>query len=314
MINLNCIVNFLHKKNYKVFYLAFLRIAICIFLLSTILMNWSSMDTLYSRSSFVTHDPNLFSKLPSGTFQFIQQYYLIFILTYILVILLNFTGIGKGFTMLLLFLMFDVNQKMTVPFVIGGDKMIGNIILFLIFADSYEYFSLHRQHSIRNRKRQLKDLLSNLAAFSIMLQLCFAYFSSAVAKLSDPIWLNGEAVYYALQIERFMGTPYNKWIAQHRLLVVFASYLVLLIELLFPFLIWIKKLRLTFLIAGFLLHASLYIFLMIYGFQIVFVLIYGLFLPNDLLLKYAHKINSFFGGKQGALTRYIGLANNTNQI
>jgi len=216
------------------------------------------------------------------------------IIPYIGVLGLNIMGIGRWVTGLALFIMVDLLQKMNMSVINGGDKMAKLILLYLVIADSYQYFAWQNKKKEANeKKKKLRNLLSNLAALSIMLQLCVAYFATGLAKLYDPLWQQGEAVYYAFSMERFMGTPFNQYLVQNKWLVIAATYFVLLFEIGFPVLIWIKKLRAPLLIAGVLMHVGIYIFLMIYGFQIVFLLIYGLFLPNDRLLSFFNRINVF---------------------
>ena len=189
-------------------------------------------------------------------------------------------------------------QKMNSSFVNGGDALAKLILIYLIFADSYQYLVLFKQESRDNDKRKFQNLLSNLAALSIMLQLCIAYFSSGVAKIMEPVWWNGEATYYALSMERYIGTPFNKYIVQQRWLDYVTNYGTLLFELLFPILVWVKKMRTPLLLAGIFFHLCIYIFLMIYGFEIVFVLTYGLFLPNKKLLGFAQKCKAYFWRKK----------------
>jgi hypothetical protein len=291
-------IEFLQRENYKSFYLAFLRVAICCWLLKEVCINWTSMDILYGDSVFVVSKKNLINRLPGGGFHFVRSYYIWFIVAYIGVIFLNILGIGRQFTLLILLVMFYVLQKMNMSMVNGGDAMARLILFYLIFADSYKYFVLNKQKNVDDDKRKLQNLFSNLAALSIMFQLCLAYFSSGIAKIMEPVWLHGEATYYTLSMERFIGTPFNKYIIQHKWIVYFTNYGTLLFELLFPLLIWIKKFRKPLLITGILFHLGIYIFLMIYGFQIVFVLIYGLFLPNQKLLIFAERCKAFFWRKR----------------
>ena len=284
----------LQQKNYKSFYLSFLRVAISIWLLKEVVINWPAMDILYGPSTFVTLKSNLISKIPGGGLMLVRTYYLWVIVTYIIVILLNILGIGRWFTALLLFLMVDFLEKMNTSFVNGGDKMVRLILLYMIFANSYQYFVLYKNKREVSEKGELKNLISNLAAVSIMLQLCVAYFSSGIAKINDTFWWNGEATYYALSMERFVGTPLNKYIVQQKWIDYLTNYGTIIFELFFPILIWIKKMRKPLLIAGVIFHICIYIFMMIYGFEIVFILIYGLFLPNKMLVDFSQRIKSFF--------------------
>jgi hypothetical protein len=113
--------------------------------------------------------------------------------------------------------------------------------------------------------------------------------------------MNGEATYYALSMERFVGTPFNKYIVQQKWIDYSANYGTIVFELLFPLLIWVKKMRKPLLVAGIIFHLCIYIFMMIYGFEIVFILIYGLFLPDkklaDFYLAFARLILPGNAGK-----------------
>lgn len=284
----------LQQKNYKSFYLSFLRVAISIWLLKEVVINWSAMEILYGPSTFVTLKSNLISRIPGGGLTLVRTYYIWVIVTYIIVILLNILGIGRWFTALLLFLMVDFLEKMNTSFVNGGDKMVRLILFYMIFANSYQYFVLYKNRKEVSEKGKLKNLISNLAALSIMLQLCVAYFASGIAKINNTFWLNGEATYYALSMERFVGTSLNKYIVQQKWIDYLTNYGTIIFELFFPILIWIKKMRKPLLITGVIFHICIYIFMMIYGFEIVFILIYGLFLPNKMLVDFSQKIKSFF--------------------
>jgi hypothetical protein len=285
-------IDSLSKENYKSFYLAFLRVAISLWLLKEVFINWSDMDVLYSSKSFVVrNDAALFSSFPIK-FSVIRDHYLMLIWIYIVVLFLNIAGIGKWATALLLFLLMDTVHKLNLGFINGGNILSRLIVLYLVFANSYEHFVLFKSKDIDPERKKLSNLVSNLAAYSIMLQLCIAYLSSGIAKLHYPVWLNGEALYYTLSMERFVGTPLNHLIAHNAVLVKMGSYATLAFELLFPFLIWVKRFLKPLLVAGVLFHLFIYIFLMIYGFQVVFVLTYGLFLSNEEWMYFINKIKS----------------------
>lgn len=293
----------LQRENYKCFYLAFFRVAISCWLLKEVFINWSSMDILYGYECFVVSKNNFLNRLPNGDFLLVKAYYGWFIAVYIVVIFFNIAGIGRWFTALILFSMQLTLQKMNSSFVNGGDALAKLLLFYLIFANSYQYFVLFKQKKRSTASIKLQNLLSNLVAFSIMLQLCIAYFSSGLAKIMESVWWQGEATYYALQMERYIGTPFNRYLVQYRWFNFFSNYATLLFELFFPILIWVKKIRKPLLVAGLFFHACIYIFLMIYGFEIVFVLTYGFFLPNKSLLNFSEKVKLFFWKRKVVLTR-----------
>jgi hypothetical protein len=290
---LNDIISRLQNENYKSFYLAFLRVAISVWLLKEVYFNWASFDVLYSAKSFIVRDDNAILSWLPGAIGFLRTHYVLLIWLYIIVILLNIFGVGRWVTAALLFIMVDVLQKLNIDIVNGGDKMARLILLYLIFASSYDCFVLYKKKIINADRKKMANLLSNLAAYSIMIQLCLVYFSSGYAKFSNHIWRSGEAVYYALLVERFMGTPLNHYIVQNGWLDKAADYLTILFELAFPFLVWIKKSRTPIIIAGIIFHLFIYIFMMLYGFEIVFIMMYGLFFTNEELLTLCSRCKTF---------------------
>ena len=296
----------LQLVNHKPFYLAFLRVAISTWLLKEVAINWSGMEMLYGKSRFIVVAVNDTGALQQFS-TFTRYHYSWFITTYVFFILLNIAGIGRWLTSLSVFILLYILQGLNPTILNGGDLMARQIVFFLIFADAWQYFVFIQQQENESGLSKLKMLTSNLAAISIMLQLCLAYFASFLAKIKEPLWLHGEATYYAFSNERFLGTSFNVWIVQHRWIDYLSNYGTLLFELAFPLLIWFKKLRPSLLTIGIIFHLSIYIFMMIYGFEIVFILIYGLFLPNDFLLTYATKIKIFFVGNNRFLNRYMGI-------
>ena len=274
----------LQQQNYKGFYLAVLRVAISLWLLKEVCINWQSMELLYGQDAFFVPKNTILNRLPGGP-EFIKDHYIWLICLYIVVIFLNILGIGRWFTALVLLVMFYLLYQMNMFFTNAGDKMARLILTYLVFADSYQYFVLLKEKTTSINARRFRNLLSNLAALSIMIQLCLAYFTLGIAKLNDPLWQHGQATYYALSMERYTGTSLNKYLVQFKWLDVLSNYAVMLFELGFPLLIWFKKLRKPLLLSGLVFHLCIYIFMMIYGFQIVFLMTYGLFLPDSFFTR-----------------------------
>ncbi len=282
-------LEFLTADNYKAFYLAILRVAICTWLLKDVLINWSSMEVIYGREAFVVLNTNTIGRLPGG-YLFIREYYPFILAVYVTIIFLNMLGLGRNITAFFLFCSLYMLQKMNMSVTNNGDVMALLIVFYLVFADSYEYLVIGKIKTKSRGNQNVVNLVSNLAALSIMLQLCLAYLGSFVAKINNPLWFNGEATYYALSMERFVGTPFNQYLVQHKWFCYLTNYSVLAFEMLFPFLIWVKKFRKYLLLGGLVMHLCIYIFMMIYGFQMAFLMIYGLFISNETWLKWIRKL------------------------
>lgn len=305
--------NFLERDNYKSFYLAFFRVAISLWLLKEVWIIWPNLNLFFETTIFIEPDKPML-RLIIGDASWFRANYLFFVIPYIAILILNLLGIGRCLTAGLVFLFVFILHKINSTIINGGDVAVQFLLFYLIFANSYQYFVWSKKIKRDNDFQRLINLLSNLAILSIMLYLCIAYLAVGLSKSIDPLWRSGEATYYALLNERFKGTSLNELIVKNKWVNYTINYGTILFELLFPFMIWFKKSRPYLLIFGIFFHLCIYIFMMIYGFEIIFILMYGFFLPNDQLLKFAQKINRFFSSGQGAINRYIGLANNPKTV
>jgi len=90
-----------------------------------------------------------------------------------------------------------------------------------------------KSYSLRNVSLEKKSGFSSLATFAFLLQFCLVYWAGCLFKWKGG-WLEGDAVYYALNIDQF-ATPYAVWLRQYEGLVPFLTYSVYSFELLGPF-------------------------------------------------------------------------------
>jgi len=272
------------------FYSSFFRIFICIHLLKKIIFSWEYKDLLYmSKSFFVNDESGLFDFFNISSFV-IRDNFQIFYLIYVILIVLYFFGIGKNLTALILFFFYEILQNLCPSILNGGDNLLKFIMIYMIFIDSYDYFSI--KPKIFKNKEYLKFnyFLSNLGGISICIHLCFAYFISAIHKIHADVWFNGVATYYTLSLERFRGTGYNLTLAKNALFVTFSTYGTILIELFYPVLVWFNRTKKIMILLAILLHLSIYVFMMIYDFQLVFIFVQGFFISNTNWLNFYEKM------------------------
>lgn len=272
----------LQQDDNRSFYMAFLRIAISIWLLKELCINYSILQMIYGTDSFIVVKNNPLFKLLHIDIAILRNHYIPLLWIYVGIIILNILGIGKNITAFFLFLFTEMFFRMNLYVAHGGIFMCRFIVLYLVFANSYKYFTVFkRQNELMGDRRNFSIFLTNLSAYAIIIHLCIVYFSTALAKAQFGMWQSGVATYYIFSQERFNGTGYNAQWVQNALFVKFTTYYTLFFEFTFPFLVWIKKFRLPLICMGTLLHIGIYFIMMIYGFQIVFILTYGLFFTNE---------------------------------
>jgi hypothetical protein len=94
-------------------------------------------------------------------------------------------------------------------------------------------------------------IFNRVAILAATIQICIVYFLSGLYKLSGDMWVNGDAIYYTLEMERFSREwVKNSGITSVSFLMKGTNYLILAYQLLFPIIIWIKKWRYPVLIIG----------------------------------------------------------------
>lgn len=269
----------LQKPPKNTIYLSFLRLFICFHLLKKALIFITSSELLYGKNSFINHDGETLILWINPSF--LRDNYQVVLIIYIFFITLYFFGIGKNITALVVFLLFKTFQNLNGMISNGGDNLLYFVLLYLVFTDTYKYFSVTKIKYRSNDIEKISNLLSNLCSFSIVLHLCVVYFFSAIGKINTSEWYKGVAIYYTLLCERFNGTRFNDILAKNGYFTTIATYFTLAFELLFPFFIWNKKWRIPLIVSGILLHVGIYIFMMIHDFEILFIALYGLFFNDD---------------------------------
>jgi hypothetical protein len=93
----------------------------------------------------------------------------------------------------------------------GGDVLLRLLLFWSLFLPLGRMWSLDAQ--LMKTKRPLLVWTTALATWALTLQICFVYWFAALLK-SDPLWTqNGNALFYALNIEHFT-TPLGLYLRQ----------------------------------------------------------------------------------------------------
>jgi hypothetical protein len=284
----------LQNDNNRSFYLAFLRVGISLWLLKELCIDLPYLDMLYGTNSFVAANDNLL-KIFHLDINFLRSHYLVILVAYTLFIVANVFGIGRNFTAFSVFLLTEILFRMNTYIGHGGLYLCRFILLYLAFGNTYHYFALFKQKQQRSTEREKTSVFfTNLSAYAIMLHLCIVYFSSAFIKFQSAAWRNGEMMYYIFSLEGYDGTGHNLELARHVWLVKLITWYTLVFEFCFPFFVWIKKSRPVMITMGIILHTGIYFVMMLYGFQIVFLLTYGLFFTNREWFDFLRSIKKRF--------------------
>ena len=132
-----------------------------------------------------------------------------------------------------------------------------------------------------------RHVLNHFSMGAGMLQVMLCYLFSAIFKLNGMQWISGDALYYALQIDRFS----HPWIMQpaisgQYLLLKIMTWGALLYQFAFPVLVLVlKRKRIWFLMVGVLMHVFIAIVMNLWDFGLAMIVCYALFLPDSIFKK-----------------------------
>jgi hypothetical protein len=294
LINIRQTIWRLQQQNEKAYYLAVLRVLVSIWFIKELIFRWPAFEFLYSNKSFLRLDPSTSLQAFGMNVFFLREHYLFIVWVCLLLLLLNLFGIGRNIVSLLLYLAMTVLYHLNNKFANSGDEMSIILLLYLSFANTFSHFVLFKRKPFSPEKEKIYNLISNLAAYSIIINLCLAYFMAGAFKLMDAYWQKGSAIYYFINDDRYsIFAAGSKHVPLPMWLSFIIGYGTVALELLFPFLVSDKKTRNIVLGLCLLMHLGIYAFLMVYGMSIIFVIQYGLFYSNEEVMSAAEKIKAF---------------------
>ena len=196
-------------------------------------------------------------------------------------------GIGKRVTGFSLIIMLTI-LRIRNPYILdGSDNVIQVTLPFLVFAACYQHFS-YDLPSFDGWKR-LKERVYALPAtkvflallvVAIMMQICYVYLFTSIAKWQGELWQNGTAIYYTMRVDEFRATEWNIPLTRNHYFVVLGTYSTLIIEMALPFLAWFKRTRWAVLLAATGLHLGIWYFMRIDNFSWVMIASYAVFFTN----------------------------------
>ncbi|AHJ98130.1 HTTM domain-containing protein [Hymenobacter swuensis] len=244
-------------------------------------------DNLLGPDAIVDYDTYLGTMYAQGLHYFIYPFHVpyapqLFVILTFCVAFLLFFGIFGRITALVLWLLL-VLFKLRNGFILdGSDNVIEVTLPFLILADAYRYNTLSSMTAAPRAGTlpEIGRLVMRYASLALLIQVCFVYFFTALAKLQGDLWLNGTATYYTMRVDEFRQTDWNIALTQNHYFVVLSTYFTILWELSFAFLIWFRKTRWVVIVGGFLLHVGIWYFMRIDNFSWIMIGSYAMFITN----------------------------------
>jgi len=212
------------------------------------------------------------------------DYYPVVIGIQIIAVLLWFAGRYRRAAALLVFLSTSILYNAAHLYVTGGHTLIKLFLFYFIFM-------------AESPGGPIRNALTNIMLLACKVQLAVLYFFAALYKWNGTYWVNGEALYYVLSIREFSHPLLQDWLLNHPVLLKVATWIGLLYQSLFPFLIWFKQTKVPLLLVGIFFHLFIAFGMGLPDFGIFMVLSYTMFVSNRNALRVSERIRNRFFAK-----------------
>ncbi|MFK8037647.1 MAG: hypothetical protein AB8B74_05105 [Crocinitomicaceae bacterium] len=158
-------------------------------------------------------------------------------------------------------------------FFTGGEVLINILLFYMIFL------------SENKEKSAAQNVVNNTVYYAILIQICILYFFSTFFKLYDSNWVNGMALQYVSEIPFYSTGWFHSFTHFSSAFAKATTYSVLIYQGIFPIVVWIRPIKIPFLIYGVILHLGIAFGMGIFSFGIIMIITYLLFLDSSHINK-----------------------------
>ncbi|MGO1768583.1 MAG: HTTM domain-containing protein [Microbacterium sp.] len=172
----------------------------------------------------------------------------------------------------------------------GGDTLYRITLLFLVFAELGEHYSVdawlrRRRRGGRSRRRiiplHVRSAAHNAALVLCCFQIIVVYTVSGIWKLTGDDWPDGTALFYSLRIDAFMAYPLvNELLWQSSLLIYVATFIALWAQTLFPLALLWRPTRIAVLVTLMFMHLGIAVLLGLWPFSLAMIALDMLFIRD----------------------------------
>lgn len=226
----------------------------------------TDIHTIYLNKSVILFDEIIlfFNKITGSEYLSVIVFKTLFIIFCLLIIIGLYSRIFAVF--LLIFQVAIVKSSYYYSY--GVDFFSSMSLLYLIILPSDDYFSIR---SIFSKKEEKSNYLFVKTTFQI--HLAIAYFVSGIEKLSGYNWRNGESIWKAIHLPNFsndFGLNLD-FFGKYPYVLVIMGWGTIIIELMYPLFITLKKTRLIWLYLTISLHLGIALVLNLYFFSAIMI-------------------------------------------
>ncbi len=199
-----------------------------------------------------------------------KDFSMIFLLLLSLFALTGLFGMMPRISSLVVFFMAVNLQNRIYATTTGGDILAYLLLFYLSFVSNGK--------KLKNPNfNQIQNASNKVFIFLCYFQVIVVYAVSGIYKLMSPEWLNGEALYYILSVNEYSLPFIQQNINSLTGVLKVCTWLALLYQVLFPILVFNKRIKNYFLLGGIIFHVGIGLVMGLLNFSLVMLCCYALF-------------------------------------
>lgn len=210
----------------------------------------------------------------------IINYYFLFLVVQIVACIAILFNYKKYLMSAIVFITFSNLYNGAATIQNGGTNLLKLILFYAIFLNPFPKKYKNESSNV------LAITLTNFSFLAIQIQICAVYFVAATTKLFGTYWLDGTAVYYVFNLPEFSHPAVLNTLTPTSIITKMLTWGTLTFQLLFPFFVWIKKLKKITLFIGLLFHLLIVLIMGITDFGLIMIMVYSFFMSDG----YAEKL------------------------
>jgi hypothetical protein len=262
--------------------IVFLRIALSAFAICKIAVVYPYLPDVYGQYGYVQwaiskaglygflpHMGDYYSAVSSmipDSNQLLTMFFWLYVVTFLFLALGLFTRVAALLGFYLHLLWMDTGSGL----MYGVDVFTQMALFYLLFMPAGNYFSLDVVLGLAEKKQFMVS--AGVTRKLLQFQLLVVYMSSGIEKALGPQWWNGEAIWRSLMLPSF--TQHNlAWLAHYPAVLIVSGWLVVSLEILYPVLLLLPRVRVVGLACIFMLHLFIGVFLGMWLFAAIMIIL-----------------------------------------
>jgi len=207
----------------------------------------------------------------------VRPWFPLFVLVEVLLLMVGMTCRWPRTTALLIYIAsMNLNNRAWV-ILDGGDNLMQIMLIYLIFMDP----SLPSEEPRPGVLMYLNNAGTNAAFLAARLQVIAVYLVAGLGKVSGELWQNGTAIFYTLSVDDFTLPAVRTFVADYPIFSVVATYVTLLYQVSFPWLIWNRRFRPWLMLLGTAIHLQIALVMGLFSFGLAVMSSYVVFFPDE---------------------------------